>query len=88
MGKLAQRAAVAAAAVALATVGFGGVAFAGGEGEHNNIGGAAGNGGNSSTRCAVPIGLSGSVLLAQSNDVSQCNANGGGGGKGGDATDF
>jgi hypothetical protein len=86
MGKLAQRAAVAAAAVALATVGFGGVAFAGGE--HNNIGGQGGSGGNSSTRCAVPIGLSGSVLLAQSNDVSQCNANAGNGGGGGNATNY
>jgi hypothetical protein len=85
MGKLAQRAAVAAAAGALATAGFGGVAFAGGE--HNNIGGQGGSGGNSDTRCAVPIGLSGAVI-GQSGDVSQCNANAGHGGNGGDATDY
>jgi hypothetical protein len=86
MGKLAQRAAVAAAAVALTTVGFGGVAFAGEA--QNNTGGAGGKGGQAATRCAVPVGLSGAVLLAQSNDVSQSNANGGSGGGGGNATNY
>jgi hypothetical protein len=52
------------------------------------VGGAGGSGGNSSARCAVPVGISGALILAQSNDVQQCNANAGSGGKGGDATDF
>jgi hypothetical protein len=82
---------VAAAAAALAlgmSALFGGVAFAGGEHETNNVGGAGGSGGNSSARCAVPVGISGALILAQANDVQQCNANAGSGGKGGDATDF
>jgi hypothetical protein len=82
---------VAGAAAALAlgmSAMFGGVAFAGGEHETNNVGGAGGSGGNSSTRCAVPVGISGALILAQSNDVQQCNANGGNGGGGGEAKNF
>jgi hypothetical protein len=56
--------------------------------ETNNVAGAGGAGGNSSARCAVPVGLSGSVLLAQSGDVSQCNATAGLGGLGGTATNY
>jgi hypothetical protein len=56
--------------------------------ETNNVAGAGGAGGNSSTRCAVPVGLSGSLILAQSNDVSQCNATAGLGGLGGAATNY
>jgi pyruvate/2-oxoglutarate dehydrogenase complex dihydrolipoamide acyltransferase (E2) component len=54
----------------------------------NNFGGAGGSGGNSSSRCAVPVGVSGALILAQSNDVQQCVANGGLGGLGGAATHY
>jgi len=77
---------VAAAAAALAlgmSAMFGGVAFAW---DTNNQGGAGGGGGNASTRCAVPVGISGALILAQSNDVQQCDGNAGSGGAGGAAT--
>jgi hypothetical protein len=78
---------VAAAAAALAlgmSAMFGGVAFAGGE-HGTSQGGAGGAGGSNSTRCGVVTGISGALLLAQSNDVYQCNIFGGNGGNGGSA---
>jgi hypothetical protein len=82
--KITVAAAAAALALGVSTM-FGGVAFAW---DTNNHGGPGGNGGNSSTKCAVPVGVSAALILAQSNDVQQCNANAGNGGRGGDATQF
>jgi hypothetical protein len=79
---------VAAAAAALAlgmSAMFGGVAFAGGE-HGTSQGGAGGAGGSNSVRCAIPFGLTGALLIAQSNDIYQCNINGGNGGNGGSAS--
>jgi hypothetical protein len=83
--KITVAAAGAALALGMSTL-FGGVAFA--WDHENNIGGPGGNGGNSSTRCAVPVGISGALILAQSNDVQQCDANAGSGGNGGEAKSF
>lgn len=82
-----RRAAVAAALAASASALFGGTAFAGGHGQHNDIGGSGGDGGKANANCAVPIGVSAGVV-GQGDDVSQCNATGGDGGHGGTGANY
>ncbi|HEY2202963.1 MAG TPA: hypothetical protein VGH99_00610 [Pseudonocardia sp.] len=87
---LVQRAAVGVAAAALAVGAsalFGGTAFAGGHGQHNDIGGSGGNGGHANANCLVPIGASAGVV-GQGGPVSQCNATGGAAGDGGTGANY
>lgn len=83
---------VVSAAAAFALTGaalFGGAAMAGGGHGHGHghdddyVGGAGGAGGNASSECVLPIGVSVGALIGSGGDVSQCNATGGAGGAGG-----
>ena len=88
--KFGSRAAVATAVLTLGAAGsalFGGTAFAGGHGTHDNAGGGGGNGGNTYVNCVLPIGLP-LGLLGQGGDNSQCNATGGAGGGGGTGANY
>lgn len=88
--RLGQRAVVALAAAALATgtsALFGGVAFAGSHGEHNNSGGAGGGGGDANANCLIPVGVTAGIV-GQGGNNTQCNATGGGAGDGGTGANY
>ncbi|MHA6621334.1 hypothetical protein [Pseudonocardia sp. DLS-67] len=82
---------VVSAAAAFALTGmalFGGAAMAGGHGHFDNTGGAGGAGGDASSQCLIPVGVSLGALVGSGGDVSQCNAGGGAGGAGGTGADY
>jgi hypothetical protein len=81
-------ASAAAAFVLTGTALFGGAAMAGGHGHDDNWGGAGGAGGDASSQCLIPIGVSLGALVGSGGDVSQCNAGGGAGGAGGTGADY
>jgi hypothetical protein len=87
---LVHRGVTAVAAVVLASGAsalFGGAAFAGGHGHHDNEGGDGDDGGKANANCVAPIGVSAGVV-GQGDDVSQCNATGGDGGHGGTGANY
>jgi hypothetical protein len=55
----------------------------GGHGHDDYVGGNGGAGGDASSQCLIPIGVSLGALVGNGGDVSQCNAAGGAGGAGG-----